>query len=155
MTGEVIEFPGPDSKKRRRKSGKEQQVAMTHLKTNHDIFSEVTEDVLGEWQRYAVQNRLSEYVSGKLPARVRGPVLSDYVNNLNLLSETEQKLGMKVAIFYPGCTLNNTYGWLVAFHRGKEIFSTPPDMATEAIARALNIVLYVSFIETLHTLGRQ
>ena len=62
---------------------------------------------------------------------------------------------MKVAIFYPGCTLNNTYGWLVAFHRGKEIFSTPPDMATEAIARALNIVLYVSFIETLHTLGRQ
>lgn len=149
MSGEIIPFPPPA-----KKPGKEQQKSLVRKKSNFDIFADVTEEVLGEWQRYAVQDRLSEFVSLKLPAQLRGAITRNFSGDLNVISELEQKLGMKVAVFYPGCNPSNIYGWQAMFHRDKEIFGTPPDMASEATARALNVTLYITFIETLHSLGR-
>lgn len=154
--GNIIEFKrrGEAKATSKRKDPMAVQAYITRLKTNHDIFQDVTEEILTEWQQAAVNNRLSEYITKKLPAHARGPKHTDYVNDLNAIATVEQKLGMKVAIFSPGTTRNNTYGWLVAFHRGKEIFSTPPDMASEGMARALNILLCVCFERTLKSLGR-
>jgi hypothetical protein len=161
MTAKVFEFKKPDGESPHHRPDdhalRSEIVyarSVTKLRTNQEIFQDVIEDVLGDWQRFAVKNRLNEFIAGKLPSHVKGRLDDDYCNDLNILSKVEVKLGMKVAVFYPGCTINNTYGWLVAFHRGTEIFTTPADMASEANARALNIVLYLAFEHTMKTLGR-
>ena len=147
----VIPFKKPVETKPSKK-GKSSPV--TALKTNFDIFQEVQEDVLGDWQRFAAKNQLSKYIESKLSSTVRAAKGSDYVNDLNIIAGVEQKLEMKVAVFCPGCSFSNPIGWLAAFHRGKEIFSTPPDMASEGYARAMNIVLCVTFEYHMKTLGR-
>lgn len=124
-------------------------------KTRHEIFQDVFEDVIGDWQRFAAKNRLNEFIESKLPESAKGPDGTDYVNDLNAISTTEQKLNMMIAVFCPGSTFNNQYGWMAAFHRGKEIFSTPADMVSEASARSLNIVLFVVFSLQLKLLGRE
>ena len=123
-------------------------------KTNAEIFQEVVEDILGDWQRHAIKNQLNEYVASKLPSHIRGPLGSDYVNDLNACAAVEQRIGMKISIFMPGCIPQNPIGWLVAFHRNNEIFSTPADMVSEANARALNILLYMNFEFHMKSLGR-
>jgi hypothetical protein len=132
-----------------------QQRAKTAL-TPEQVFSEVLEDTLMAWQAAATKNRLSEHIAAKLPkyARSSDPD-ADYVNDLNVLSGVERRLSIKVAVFYPGCTLQNPYGWLAAFYLDRDIFSTPPDMASEANARALNVLLYLALEDKLRRLGRR
>lgn len=122
-------------------------------KSNIEIFRDVMEDVLGEWQQAAVRDQLDAYIIGKLTPRMKISK-GKFLDDLNLLSKVEKKLDMRVASFCPGASPANPIGWLAAFHRGTEIFATPPDMASEAAARALNIVLFVSFERTLKTLDR-
>lgn len=150
MSGKVIPFKKPAVKT----SKKEKSSVLVNAKTNFEIFQDTQEDVLGEWQHYAARNQLNDYIASKLPSMAKGPKGSNYVGDLNVLSNIEQKLDMKVAMFYPGASYSNTVGWLAAFHRGKEIFSTPPDMASEGYARAMNIVLHVTFEYHMKTLGR-
>lgn len=158
MTADIIQFKRKGAveteDKPKRTKGQANQAHVSRMLTTHDIFMDVTDEVVSEWQKAAVNNRLSEYIAKKIPAFARGPKSSDYVNDLNVIASVEQKLNMKLAVFFPGCTPNNKIGWLVAFHREKEIFSTPPDMASESMARALNVVLYVSFENVMKTLGR-
>lgn len=161
MTAKVFDFKKPDGEQVHHRATDNPirtdpvfAKSVVKLRTNQEIFQDVIEDVLGDWQRFAVKNRLNEFIAGKLPTHAKGRPDDDYCNDLNILSKVETKLGMKVAVFYPGCTHNNTYGWLVAFHRGNEIYTTPPDMASEANARALNVVLCLAFEHTMKTLGR-
>lgn len=154
MTGTVLEFKRKDGMKPHHRSADTPSTTIpVKLRTNIDIFHDVYEGVIADWQRHATANRLNEYICSLIPAYARGSY-TDIANDLNAASMIEQKLEMKVAIFYPGCTINNPYGWLVAFHKGTEIFSTPPDMASEANARALNIVLFLIFGSTMKSLGR-
>jgi hypothetical protein len=154
MTGKVLEFKRKDGMKPHYRSTDAPNTSIpVKLRTNIEIFQDVYEGVIADWQRFATMNKLNEYICGLIPSHVRG-AFTDVLNDLNAISVIEQKLDMKVAVFYPGCTMNNPYGWLVAFHRGKEIYSTPPDMASEANARALNIILYLVFGSTMKTLGR-
>lgn len=142
MTAKLYTF------KPRTRTKKERVESVAQI-SNMSIFHDVQEDVLGEWQRAAVRDQLNEYISSKLPVKLR---VQDY-DNLNALSEIEQKLGMKVASFYPGTTPSNPAGWMAAFHRGKEVFATP-QMISEIASRSMNIVLCVSFEKTLRSLGR-
>jgi len=146
MTAKVYQFKRPVRSARRPPPDVE-------VKTNMDIFRDVLEDVLGEWQSAAVRDQLDSYIIGKLPSKVK-VTKGKFLDDLNLLSRVEKKLDMRVASFCPGASPANPLGWLAAFHRGTEIFATPPDMASEAAARALNIVLFVSFERTLKTLDR-
>lgn len=126
----------------------------TKLKTNNEVFQDVFDEVIGEWQMYATKNRLNEYIHSKLPPKARMDATSDYLNDLNVISAVEQKLEMKVVMLYPGATLSNPYGWLVSFHVGKNVYSTSPDMASESSARALAVLLFLKFHWTMDTLGR-
>lgn len=153
MTAKVYEFKKPDGgKPHHRKTDVPDTVKS---KTNAEIFQDTQEDILGDWQRHAVKNQLREYFESKLPISVCQSPGADYINDLTVLASTEQRLEMKVVVFSPGATPNNLYGWLAAFHHNKEIFSTPPDMASEANARALNILLYLAFTRHMHSLGRE
>jgi len=144
MTAKVYQFKRPTRDPK--------QPPSVEIKSNHDIFRDVLDDVLGEWQQAAVRDKLDTYIIEKLPPKmkVKGRILDD----INLLSRVEKKLELRTAVFSPGTGSGNPLGWLAAFHRGTEIFATPPDMASEAAARALNIVLAVSLERTLKTLGR-
>jgi hypothetical protein len=150
VTAKVYQFKSREDKKPRTKK----QPPDVFAKTNMDIFKEVTDDVLGEWSRAAARDQLNEYIGSKIPAKARLKTDAEYIKNLNALSMIEQKLDMKVALFYPGCTAANPIGWMAAFHRGKEVFTTVPDMASEGHARSMNLVLSIAFLATLKSLGR-
>jgi hypothetical protein len=150
MTAKILKFQKPNGASPHHRD-QDRSIA---VKTNHQIFKDVFEDVIEDWQRSASKNRLNEYIRGKLPPMVAAGTNADYVNDLNMIATTEQKLNMMTSIFCPGCTANNPYGWMAAFHRRDEIFSTPADMVSEANARALNIVLFVLFSSHLKTIGQ-
>lgn len=149
MTAKILEFKKPEAQPAFTPGG---PAAVRRLKSNAELFTECYEDVIGDWQRFAAKNRLSEYVASKLPPSSVNPT-ADYVNDLNVISAAEQKLDMKVSMFYPGCMMSQN-GWMATVHIGKEIFSTPPDMASEANARALLIVLFLHFKAVLKSMGR-
>jgi hypothetical protein len=151
VSGKVVPFRSKADRKPRTKK----QPPDVFAKSNMEIFKEVMDDVLGEWQFNAVKNGIDRYIERTIPRDARCVEGTDYVNDLNSLSSVELKLKMKVAVFYPGCTSNNQAGWIAAFHRDKDVFMTPPDMASEGYARAMNIVLFVAFEKTLKSLGRK
>lgn len=122
-------------------------------KTFTEVFLECREDVLGNWQRAAVKNSLNEFFYSKIPHFARVASDSDYVNDLTVLSFVEQKLDMVVAVFYPGATPNNPFGYLAAFSYHGEIYSTTPDILSEGNARALSILFYLHFTQQIKSLG--
>lgn len=154
MTAKIIQFKS--SKKKKSDDPKPEEKL-----TNFQIFVDVLEDVLLQWQSAATKNKLNEFIRLKLPPNLVGDLYkenpyNDFINDLNIISTVEQKLGIRVAVFYPNCTVNNPYGWTATFrYSDTEIYSTPPDMVTEANARALNILLYLSFNVILKSLGRK
>jgi len=151
MTTNIVDFS-----KAKKKAEKASRVAAARSKnqkvkpsTPNEIFTEVYEKVVGRWEEYAIKNRLSEYVEARLPKFARAIAPSDYINDLNTISNVEQRLGMKVVVFSPGTATFNSHGWLAGFHRGTDIFSTPPGMVSEANARALNILLWLEFEDAM------
>lgn len=121
--------------------------------TPSSVFYDVYEDVIGDWQRHAVRNRLNEYIISKLPSFLRIVPNADYTSDLNALAAIELKLEMKISLFWPGGTSANPYGWIGGFHKNGKIFTTPADMSSEAYARALNIILYLTFEHQMKTLS--
>jgi hypothetical protein len=151
MTAKVIQFKSKEDRKPRTKK----QPPDIFAKTDNDIYRDTLEDVLGEWQAAAARDQINEYIASKLPSSVKMKDDMDYINNLNALSMIEQKLKMRLGIFYPGCTTANKIGWIAAFHIGKVAYTTPPDMASEGYARAICIVLFVTFEKHMKSLGRK
>lgn len=152
MSAKVISFKKALTEKQKQEKAK---VVSVDRKSNYDLYQDVIDEVLGEWQIAAERNLLSDYVYSKLPPLARGSKSVDYVGDLNALSKIESKLNMTVAVFSPGATRNSPLGWAAAFHRGPEILGTPPDMASESMARALNIVLFLVYSGLLKSLGRK
>lgn len=146
MTGVVLQFKKPDGKSPHHRAT---DVPAHVEKTEQEIFQEVYDIVLDDWRRFAVKNRLNEFIASRLPASSKTSDEMDYANDLNVLANIEQKLAMRVVMFYPGCTESNPNGWLVSFHYGSHIYSTSSNMLSEANARALNILLYLSFKRSL------
>ena len=155
MTAKVLEFKKKGGAKPPLAKPDPNAPTPKRLITNNEIFADCYEDVIGKWQAAAAKNTLNEFIQVRLPkyARSTDPG-ADYVNDLNVIAGVERRIDLKVAVFYPGTTHANTYGWMAVFHRGKEVFSTPADMASEANARALNLLLALSFEEQLKRLNR-
>lgn len=122
--------------------------------TNQQVFQETWEDVLHDWQIHATKNHLSEFIKAKLPYFAQGPDNADYLNDLNVVVFAEQKLGMKVTMCYPGVTPSNPDTWIVGFYHRNEVFTSSPEMMSEANARALNILLFLSFSYRMKKLKR-
>lgn len=151
MTAKIIEFKKPSGDKPHHR--KTDKAPPPRMPTPTELFQDVIEEVLVEWQAAAVKNKLNEYIFSKLPAKVRPPIGTDCVNDLNVISQVEQKMGIKVGVFCPEATPQNPYGWITAFHIDGHIFSTPPDMSSEANARAMNLVLYTVFTNQVKALN--
>lgn len=151
MSAEIIPF-----KPRNRKQGQDKKdpAPTSRPPSDIEIFTDVLNDVMGEWQTAAIANGLSEYICSKIPSYARGPKSSDYVGDLNVISSVETKLELSPSIFAPGATPANAVGWLVTFRLTEEVLASTPPMVTEAMARALNIVLAVSFEKQKKLLGR-
>ena len=120
--------------------------------SNAEIFEDVYADIIDDWQSHAARNALNEFVRKKIPAHARGLDTVDFVGDLNVLAVAETKLDMRVAMLNP--EVNKTTGWMVSFHLGNEMFSAPPNMASETYARALNILLFVELSSRLKKLKR-
>jgi hypothetical protein len=138
MTGKIIDFAAA-------KKNKSQPTAPAKTPpTPTELFLDIYEDIIGEWQAKAVMNSLNEFIHSRIPSYVRSDSVN-YVGDLNVLSSIEQKLKMTVSVFYPGVTPSNPHGWLVGFHYDNNVYSAPSVMASELYSRALNILLFVSF----------
>ena len=144
----------PFDRKGKKPHHRKEDVALKET-SDAEVYHDIFENIITDWQKAAVANRLSEYIASKVPYFQRGPANTDYANDLNALSTLEQKLDLKVSLFWPGGTSINPYGWLAGFHANGQIFTTPADMSSEANARALNIVLYFTFKLNLQNLGRE
>ena len=123
------------------------------FKTNFEVFQDASEEVYLEWEKLAAKNRLNEHFLSKLPPNFIEPNAS--INNLSFLSNCERKLDMKVAVFSPTTTSSNPLGWLVSFQLGKAVYSTQPTMASENVARAVCILLYLKFKYEIIKLNRE
>jgi hypothetical protein len=64
------------------------------------------------------------------------------VDNLNSLSFIETRLKLRPVIFAPGQNSITQSGWIAGFKSQRSLF-TSPEMETEALARAFNIVLFL------------
>lgn len=138
MTAQIYTFS-----KDKRKAGKSSTIV--RVKTEAEIFEDAFMMVVDDWHRAAVRNKLNAYIDNKIPSFLKCPAGTDYTSDLNALSVIERKLDLKIALFWPGCTTANPIGWIAGFHRGAKIYTTPADMVSEASARAINIVLYLTF----------
>lgn len=143
MTGQVLSF----SLAKKKKSAPKQQP-----QTTTEIFEDVYADIIDEWQTKAIANGLNEYIRKKIPVHARGTAQADFVGDLNILALAESRLGMQVSMINPEAA--GTQGWLVSFKMGDEAFSAPPQMASEAYARAFNILMFVEFNSRLKRLKR-
>lgn len=159
MTAKVFEFSARGAvPKHHRTTDKpvpqKQLAALTRLKTSKEVFGEVSLNVMEDWTHYAGANRLNMYIASRLTALTKGPADSDYANDLNAISLVEQRLQLAYEVVAPGFGSNTSEGWVASFQRGSETFTVPTYMASEAAARALNVVLYVSFDIQMKSLGR-
>ena len=127
--------------------------AKTKLRTLNEIYQDVFDDVISNWRNFAVKNRLNDYIRDKIPLTAKINDIADYVNDLNVISSVERKIQIKTIIVSPGATHSNPHGWLVSFSISDSVFSTPPDMASEANARALALVLFLTFTRELERSG--
>ena len=138
MTGKIIDFV------QAKKNKSEPKAQVKSPPSPEDLFLDIYEDIIGEWQKKAISNSLNEFIHSRIPSYVKSDS-ANYVGDLNVLSTIEQKLKMIVSVFYPSVTPANPHGWLVGFHYDNRVYSAPSIMASELYARALNILLFVSF----------
>lgn len=154
MSAKVISFKRVREEKIKEKKKKEiKESTSVHTKSLYDLYQDILEDVLSEWESAASKNNLSEYIYKKLPILARSRKTDDYVNDLNIIARVESKVDIKFSVFSPGTTRNNEVGWIAVFHRGPHILGTPP-MASESNARILNVILYLVYDSLLRSLGK-
>lgn len=151
---EVLDFSKAKAKQKQSAEKPKGKAKIERILTNQDVFQEVLEDVMHNWEWNAKKNKLNQLIESKLPAFAKGPDNADYLNDLNVIAFAEQKLGMLVTMCYPQVTQSNPNTWIVGFHRGTEVFTISPDLPSEANARALNILLFLTFMFRMKKLKR-
>jgi hypothetical protein len=70
------------------------------------------------------------------------------IEDLNIISQIEQSIGLCPVVFSPGNTTANPDGWISGFYMLECMFSSP-EMKTEAKARAFSVLLYLKMKEVL------
>ena len=148
MTDKIIPF------ERRPRKEETAPPAAKRALTNAEVFADAYEDVMGEWEAAARKGLLNEYIQDNVPAPARAHHPISYVTDLSTIAEVERRLDLTVAVFAPGATFSNPEGWLAAFHHDKDVFSTPPHMVSEPLARALNVLLYLRYSSLLRRLRK-
>jgi hypothetical protein len=113
------------------------------------IYQDCLEDILHEWQQYIKNDKLFELFMSKLPGNFKNP---KSIHDLNQISIIEQKLGMRIVLFFPGSTSSNNTGWIAGHEDNLGSYATP-EMATEAYSRLFNILLFLHIREVQKSLN--
>ena len=111
--------------------------------TTEDIFEEVVEILQSDWMKYATNNKLNEFFLSKLPSHFKPAAQCDIVNDLNELSNIENRMGMKIVLHWP---TQEILGWVAGFEISDVVFiPLKSGFATEANMRAFNILTFFIF----------
>ena len=105
-----------------------------------EIAEFAVEEISGNWERFATNNKLNEYFVQCVPTWSKPDV--DYLSDLSALSSIEQKIRLEVQVISPGFNIDNALGWIAAFRINGIVMATP-FMMSEAYARCFNILLYL------------
>lgn len=98
--------------------------------------------IIDDWYNASKTNNLSNFIKSKLPSFALSEVNSDFVNDLNAIAFAEQKLKMKFIVFCPEASIKNPNGWMTMFFIKEQLYSTPPNMPSEALARSLGLLIF-------------
>lgn len=113
-----------------------------HIKTHEELFTEIQDEILYQWNKNANRNELNKFIASYIPEWALLPD-GDYANNVHDISLVEQKLNIYPIIFGPASSVNNPNGWLVASTIGKQLIFSPNDMQSEASARSHHLLLFI------------
>ena len=101
------------------------------------------------------------YFTNSLPDEVKNDFkvkrltfMSNAIDDLNVLSLIEQKIGLNAAILSPGNTEVNSTGYFSVFTISK-CFLSSPELETENLARAFSILLFLRAKEYLKEAAAQ
>lgn len=108
------------------------------------------EDIQGNWERFARNNRLNEFFVTSVPVWAQPNV--NYLEDLNALSIIEQKIHLEPQLVAPGFSPDNALGWIGAFRMNGIVVATP-FMVNEQYARCFNILLFLKLKRELVTNG--
>jgi len=108
--------------------------------TIQELAKTCTEEIQGNWERFARNNRLNDYFVQSCPTWTQPNV--DYLSDLNALSVIEGKINLNVLVTAPGVSAPDQVGWLALFKINGLSVGTPP-MFSEAYARCFNILLFL------------
>lgn len=118
-----------------------------HRKANAPTFEQLvlkcTEEISENWERFARNNRLSDYFIQSTPAWTEDGV--DYLSDLNAISLLEKKINLLP-------TIRVKTGWIAEFEVRDVAVQTPP-MFTEQYARCFNILLFLKLGRELTQAG--
>lgn len=118
--------------------------------TIREIADDCTEDILGNWEKFARNNSLNDYFIQCTPSWSQPSI--NYVSDLNALSAIETKIDINLAIFGPG-HLEGQLGWMAGFKINDHLITTPGIMLSEAYARCFNILLFLKLCRTMTQLN--
>jgi len=133
---DILQFPPP--KKR------------PELPTVAQLALDCSEEIDGNWEKFARNNRLNDYFVQSVPSWTQPTV--DYLSDLNALSLIESKIGLNIGLFGPQTIDESQIGWLANFKINGIPVGTP-FMMSEAYARCFNILLFLKLRREMTTLG--
>jgi hypothetical protein len=113
------------------------------------LIADCSEDLLGNWERFARNNRLNQFFISSVPTWVNQHI--NYLDNLTELSQLEIKVGLEPQVVSPGFTTENL-GWIAAFRINGKVVSSP-FMISECYARCFNVLMYLKLKRELVTNG--
>lgn len=115
---------------------KQDEVKKDTREYSQQIFQQIVDKVLIDWEDAWFKNNIDQYLSKRLG------ITKKKVFDLNSISNVEKALGMEIALFYPNALPQNKNGFIAGFNHKKFAMATP-EMASEAEARVLNILLFL------------
>lgn len=125
---EVIDFA---SKRQRKKP------------TFDELLIDAQEQISQGWERFARANQLNDFIVQGLSVWAKEGV--SYTNDLNLISEVEQQIGLNLVLTSP---TEDQLGWR-AGATFRNAISWTPDLPFETYARCFNVLLYLKLKKDL------
>ena len=119
-------------------------------RTIEELAVECSEEISGNWERFARNNRLSDYFTQSTPSW--SDPKGNYLSDLNALSVIESKINIVMALCSPGSNGASQIGWIASFKLNTVRVETPL-MLSEAYARCFNILLFLKLGRELTQAG--
>lgn len=122
---------------RKKKETKKKKESPEHHRTE---FQKAVDYIFTEWESAYYSGTIETHISQKLGIGTKD------VFDLNVIANVEKSLGMEIALFYPRALQHNMHGYVAGFNHAKFALATP-EMASEAEARVINILLFLEVSE--------